>query len=59
MIAALDSGVSALHNLYALLDITAFGQQSAIHEKCPVLNICETMLDSVVEGFIGENRGTS
>ena len=58
MIGALDRGNSALHKLDALLEIAAFCQQDAMNEKRPLLKIFETMLDTVVQGFIGVNLRT-
>src|SRR5262245_66666317 len=56
-IGALDHCYSPLHKLNPALGIAALGQQGALNETCPVLIVCEAMLDAVRHRFIGVSCG--
>src|SRR5262249_47974825 len=56
-IGALDRCKSVVHKLNPMLGITALGQQGALNETCPVLIICEIMLNAVGQGLISMNCG--
>src|SRR5262245_5055383 len=56
-IGALNHCYSPLHKLNPALGIAALGQQGALNEKCPLLIVCEAMLDAVRHRFIGVSCG--
>src|SRR3982074_1295112 len=49
----LNRSNGTVYEFKASLRITALGQQSALNEVCPLLVICETVLDAVRQSFIG------
>src|SRR5262249_725108 len=56
-IGALDRCNSALHKFDPVLGIAALSQQVALDETCPLLIVCEPMLDAVGHRFIPVNSG--
>src|SRR5262245_44466792 len=56
-IGALDRCNRTLHKFDPVLGIAALSQQVALDETCPLLIVCEAMLDAVGHRFISENRG--
>src|SRR5262245_64444420 len=56
-IGALDRCNSALHKFDPVLGIAALNQQVALDETCPLLIVCEAMLDAVGHRVISVNCG--
>jgi hypothetical protein len=57
VIGALDRCNSALHKFDPVLGSASLGQQGALNETCPLLIVCEAMLDAVGHRFISVNCG--